>query len=487
MVNDLNQVTPKTKSKLKLSGLIWTPKSKDQVAVDRRLSRNFKKGLKKLREQWSKAANVKYNFLARFVSRKGFHDTQMRDNLEVQCKFWKWATLYHEEEPLPPRSDSVSEKDIANIHDIYTEESDILPTKATVGKSNVQKVILKKPIKEIHREYRQKGGKLSLSKFQKLRPSHVLLVDRTKFIYALCESCINCEFNLRAINKAANTSGMKTSFNTKYSVAKATVCGDNMMCMERKCDICGVDRLKDIMMKEMQNIKEKRVTWQKWEDGRTEGRNQKKQKFLKEVSGTVEDCIIDLCQQVQPLTLHLFIAKWQRDQINNLTRKPPADWVISIADFSENYRCQHQDEISAAFYHYTQATVIPIVAYYSCPECHQTVEEACVFISEDLEHDSHVYYACMRQMKDRLTMHRGISAKSHHVQVSDGCSSQFKSKAPFQYLSETENAEHVYFGSRHGKSVCDALGGIVKSCATRFVRSRRGKNHKCRRTLQVLQ
>ncbi len=33
--------------------------------------------------------------------------------------------------------------------------------------------------------------------------------------------------------------------------------------------------------------------------------------------------------------------------------------------------------------------------------------------------------------------------------------------------------ERTYFGSRHGKSPCDALGGIVKSAARRYVKSRR--------------
>ena len=44
---------------------------------------------------------------------------------------------------------------------------------------------------------------------------------------------------------------------------------------------------------------------------------------------------------------------------------------------------------------------------------------------------------------------------------SDGCSAQYKSKLPFFFTAES-GLEWVYFGSRHGKSPCDACGGVVK-------------------------
>ena len=62
------------------------------------------------------------------------------------------------------------------------------------------------------------------------------------------------------------------------------------------------------------------------------------------------------------------------------------------------------------------------------------------------------------------------------MQFTDGCSSQFKSKLPFQHLSETKthNFEKSYFGSKHGKGPCDALGGIIKKQAEMYVRTWKG-------------
>jgi hypothetical protein len=59
---------------------------------------------------------------------------------------------------------------------------------------------------------------------------------------------------------------------------------------------------------------------------------------------------------------------------------------------------------------------------------------------------------------------RGIEIQ-HEVIFSDGCSCQFKSKFPFAYVSDPQcghSYQREFFGSGHGKSSCDALGGLVK-------------------------
>ena len=63
------------------------------------------------------------------------------------------------------------------------------------------------------------------------------------------------------------------------------------------------------------------------------------------------------------------------------------------------------------------------------------------------------------------------------VIFSDGCSSQYKSKLPFLHLTELASSnpgvhlQRCYFGSNHGKSLCDAAGGTAKRCATQAVLS----------------
>ena len=106
--------------------------------------------------------------------------------------------------------------------------------------------------------------------------------------------------------------------------------------------------------------------------------------------------------------------------------------------------------------------VHPLVAYYACPECLAVVEESAVFVSPDIKHDNYavgkftdLYVA---SVEDKIKI-------EHHVQYSDGSSNQYKSKIPFQNVSEKDNFERAYFGLRHGKSPCDALGGVTKKAA----------------------
>ena len=58
----------------------------------------------------------------------------------------------------------------------------------------------------------------------------------------------------------------------------------------------------------------------------------------------------------------------------------------------------------------------------------------------------------------------------HHVQYSDGSSTQYKSEIPFKNICEKDNFERAYFGSRRGKSSCNALGGVTKKAAEISVR-----------------
>ena len=148
--------------------------------------------------------------------------------------------------------------------------------------------------------------------------------------------------------------------------------------------------------------------------------------------------------------------------------------MITIADFSENYRCVKQDEIQSAYYSYQQATLFPLIAYYTCLGCNDAVvQESVVFISPDLVHDAMAVAQYLKKMTEHVQGHVKFV---HEVQFTDGCYSQFQSKLPFQHLSETKthNFERSYFGSRHGKGPCDALGGIIKKQAEMYVRTRKG-------------
>ena len=71
------------------------------------------------------------------------------------------------------------------------------------------------------------------------------------------------------------------------------------------------------------------VSWQKWESLTVETSKTKRQ-FLIDKTGTVKECIEDLCRQVKKLPSHLFMAKWQRS-IFEKTEDSATRWVCHDA------------------------------------------------------------------------------------------------------------------------------------------------------------
>ena len=77
-----------------------------------------------------------------------------------------------------------------------------------------------------------------------------------------------------------------------------------------------------------------------------------------------------------------------------------------------------------------------------------------------------------KQQKQKLSLDKPI-------QFTDGCGSQFKSKNPFVDISLSKHEFQIetllhYFGSRHGKEPCDAVGGVI-NCLTRRAIAVQGK------------
>ena len=144
--------------------------------------------------------------------------------------------------------------------------------------------------------------------------------------------------------------------------------------------------------------------------------------------------------------------------------------MVSIQDFAENFRSIYQNEIASAHFSYEQVTLLTQVSCYHCPTCPDLVEESIVFISADTSHSTGFINACMEMYHNDLQQ-SGVDIK-HEIVFSDGCAAQFKSKKPFTYVSVPQcghTIQREFFASGHGKSSCDALGGLVKRTATNHI------------------
>ena len=74
------------------------------------------------------------------------------------------------------------------------------------------------------------------------------------------------------------------------------------------------------------------------------------------------------------------------------------------------------------------------------------------------------------------------------IQFCDNCSGQYKSKGPFQFISEAGIPTiHMYFGAHHGKGPADGAVGWIKSAATRAVKGCQAVIHNAREFFEFYQ
>ena len=148
--------------------------------------------------------------------------------------------------------------------------------------------------------------------------------------------------------------------------------------------------------------------------------------ILKETNDTVEQLVNELEEDLKPFSKHLFNAKWQSKQFDDLKNNVPTEWVVFCLDFAENYNCHYQDEAQSAHWSYNQATIHPIVAYYKCPQCDKSMHESLLFISDNRKHDHHAVQHFVT-IANRHLLERGLNIE-HEVHFSDGSAYQYKSK-----------------------------------------------------------
>ena len=278
---------------------------------------------------------------------------------------------------------------------------------------------------------------VSHSVFSKLSPFNVLLSHQTKLSQCLCEYCTGCLLKLQSLNRiiqATDDSNLKElKIKDKYELLNLSMCpksDDNKYqerkCIERSCSECGIALLEERLKPLEDTLGDKTVSWLKWETKvYTQDDKQKSKKVQLTQTGTCKSLIDELCIETDFLAKHLFTANWQHDQFKYIRENLPNNWTTFVLDFAENYSCMSQDEIQSAHWAIQQVTVHPLVCYYKCqhPTHSHVVQEALVFLSDDLNHD-------------RVSIERN------------------------------------YFGSRHGKGPSDGVSGVVKSAVRRSVMSR---------------
>ncbi|KAK2722989.1 hypothetical protein QYM36_003252, partial [Artemia franciscana] len=240
---------------------------------------------------------------------------------------------------------------------------------------------------------------------------------------------------------------------------KMLVCNvENSECMLRHCDNClSDDALIEHLtakLSEDYDLEEEIILSQWVNTDRTE---------MVKQSISVESCISLLSKSVENLIPHSYITKSQSKTFKKLKEDPPLNTAIVVMDFSENYSYTIQNEILSYHWNRGGCTIHPVGLYLKKNDG-VFISNHC-FISDNLQHDTSFVNYVQKEISEWLKENHPKINQVHYF--TDGCTGQYKNRNSFKNLTNHHEdfgmkAEHSFFATSHGKSICDGLGGIVK-------------------------
>ena len=118
----------------------------------------------------------------------------------------------------------------------------------------------------------------------------------------------------------------------------------NIQCIKEECDQCGLDSLR-FHEAELDGASVERITWFKFYYVSRDYKGRISRHFkLDKLQTSPKELVEHLLKHLKYFPLHLFIAKWQRNQWNNLLQNLPPTHVAIELNFSENCSTIIQEE-----------------------------------------------------------------------------------------------------------------------------------------------
>jgi hypothetical protein len=192
----LQNTTPRKQKYLKNRCILNSPTTAKRLRVNTDIAEAFKAGLRHLQDMRNSEARAKMNFLGS-VARQSKSVSRVQEELNICFRSWRKYGMVSEEASLlelqarKQRSDGLKDELKKKVIDFFAGHSFALPSKRYAAKS-----VLTDTTKCLHKEFTEayKELEISFSAFKKLRPTHMLTVDKMKFIGCVCEYCINVEY-----------------------------------------------------------------------------------------------------------------------------------------------------------------------------------------------------------------------------------------------------------------------------------------------------
>ncbi len=262
-------------------------------------------------------------------------------------------------------------------------------------------------LKEAYSKFKDENcsTKIGLAKFCELRPTHVKLPHQV----CVCSYHENVRLLLVALKDHVT---LGTDFSEFIDLI--TCDSSSKECMNGECSSCQ-NSINEFVPDDGASI----LCYQQWRsvDNRAE---------KVDISGTAEECFLELKGQVRPFLLHTYTKRNQSASFKSLVAKCNGKSVVLQVDFSENATIASQREIQSAHWNHGQATLFTAHAWSESQSC------SMVIVSDDFNHTKHSVYVYMQSIFAQL-MASYPSIEKIDV-FSDGPTSQFKQRFLFSNL-----------------------------------------------------
>ena len=324
---------------------------------------------------------------------------------------------------------------------------------------HIQKRLVLSNLKELYQNFKVKfpSLKIGFSKFAELRPKHCVLAGASG-THSVCVCTIHQNVKLMILElRLADLPSYK------HALAKIMCNPPSPHCYFGECDACPkTEKLREYLTTSLEENDRDQITYKQWVST--------DRSTLETRCAPLEEFVDILCEKLELLRSHSFIASEQAVFYANCKEMLKVGVFLVTADFSENYSFVLQDAAQGFHWNNSQATLHPFVAYYhdSKEVCHLSY----VVISDCLHHDTIAVYCFQKMFIAFLRVH--LPSQLHPKKIvyfSDGAASQYKNRKNFLNLCHHKDdfdiyAEWHFSATSHGKGACDGLGGTIKRLET---------------------
>ncbi|CAH0547525.1 unnamed protein product [Brassicogethes aeneus] len=317
-------------------------------------------------------------------------------------------------------------------------------------KVHKQKRLLLFNLKELFLMFKEEKSyiKIGFSKFCALRPKWCVLAGGAG-THTVCV-CLYHQ-NLKLLCNVISKSVKYTTF------IEATVCDvNNENCMFGECKECPGKQKLEQLLSEMVDDGNKTVVYNQWIST--------DRCHMKQIQEKYSEFLETFKEQVLKTKEHHFVAKSQGAFLKQLKESLGEGEFIVLCDFAENYSFTVQDEVQSFHWNTSSATLHPFLIYYK--DISDTIQTQSFCVLSDVKNHTTLEFAVFQKYFIQLLKTRFLCIKKLFY-MTYGCAGQYKNKKNFLNLYYHEEdylleAEWHFFGTSHGKSACDGVGGTVK-------------------------